>query len=55
MLAVKRTPSLDSVEPFEHSFEYYRFDRMAITVHTSNPAHVKRQITSATALPGSTS
>lgn len=45
LLAVERTALLESGEPFEHGLEYYRFDRMAISVHTSSPAHIKRQIT----------
>ncbi|MET4429734.1 GntR family transcriptional regulator [Mycolicibacterium sp. 624] len=44
LLVVRRTALLESGEPFEHSLEYYRFDRMSITVHTSSPAHIKRQI-----------
>lgn len=45
LLAVERTALLESGEPFEHGLEYYRFDRMAISVHTSSPAHIERQIT----------
>ncbi|AQA05084.1 hypothetical protein BVC93_24780 [Mycobacterium sp. MS1601] len=45
VLVVQRTALLESGEPFETSLEYYRFDRMAITVHTSSPAHIKRQVT----------
>lgn len=45
LLVVRRTALLESGEPFEHGLEYYRFDRMAITVHTAGPGHVKRRIT----------
>jgi GntR family transcriptional regulator len=43
LLTVKRTALLTSGEPFEHSEEYYRFDRMAITVHTKGPGHPRQR------------
>jgi GntR family transcriptional regulator len=43
LLVVKRTALLTSGEPFETSAEYYRFDRMAITVHTKGPGQPRRR------------
>ncbi len=43
LLVVKRTALLTSGDPFETSEEYYRFDRMAITVHTKGPGQPRQR------------
>ncbi|XTP38401.1 GntR family transcriptional regulator (plasmid) [Mycobacterium sp. TJFP1] len=43
VLVVKRTALLTSGEPFETSEDFYRFDRMTITVHTTGSGQPRRR------------